>query len=242
MATVTTMTEGVSTGTLIRELPTEERPRERLRARGPAALSNAELIAILLRTGCNGTSAVHVGENLLARLNGLTGLRRASHGEIAEQKGVGAAKAAQILAAIELGKRVIGAGGSERRVVRAPEDVYSLLFAEMALLEEEHLRVILLNSRNEVVGTKDVYQGNVNSVIVRTGDLFREAIREACPTVVIVHNHPSGDPSPSPEDARLTRDVVNAGKMLGIEVLDHVVLGRHAPYFVSLKNRRLGFE
>ena len=235
------MTEGVSYGTLIRELPSEERPRERLRARGPGALSNAELIAILLRTGCNGTSAVHLAENLLARLKGLPGLRRASFGEIAAERAIGEAKAAQILAALELGKRIMAAD-PDRRMISGPADVFSLLFGEMALLEQEEVRVVLLNARNELIATRLVYQGNVNSVVVRTGDIFREAIREASPTIVVVHNHPSGDPSPSADDAKLTRDVVQAGKMLGIEVLDHVVLGRHVPHYVSMKDRRLGFD
>ena len=236
------MTEGVTYGTLIRELPSEERPRERLRSRGAAALSNAELIAILLRTGCNGTSAVHLAENLLARLKGLPGLRRASFGELKSEKAIGEAKAAQILAALELGKRIMAADGAERRIISGPADVFSLLFGEMALLEQEEVRVVLLNARNELIATKLVYQGNVNSVVVRTGDIFREAIREAAPTVVVVHNHPSGDPSPSAEDTKLTRDVVQAGKMLGIEVLDHVVLGRHVPHYVSMKDRHLGFD
>jgi DNA repair protein RadC len=229
-------------GALIRELPTDERPRERLRMHGPGALSNAELIAILLRTGCNGESAVSVAQRVLRDLDGLRGLRQATFGELAKMKAMGEAKAAQVLAAIELGKRVMDSGPAERRVITRAEDVYSMLYGDMALLDQEHLRVILLNTRNEVVAVRDVYKGNVNTAIVRPSEVFKDAVREGIPTIVMVHNHPSGDPSPSPPDIALTRQIVDAGRLLGIEVLDHVIIGRHAPFYSSLKEKHLGFQ
>jgi DNA repair protein RadC len=227
------------TPTLIRDMPTDERPRERLRLRGAEALTNPELIAILLRTGCTGENVVSLAQRILASCDGLRGLGRASFGELASQKAMGEAKAAQLLAAIELGKRVVHAAPGERRIIRTPEDVFAMLFAEMALLEQEHLKVILLTTRNEVIAARDVYRGNVNSAIVRVAEVYRDAVRENCPSVIAVHNHPSGDPTPSAEDARLTAQLVEGGKLLGIELLDHIVIARSG--HVSMRDRRLGF-
>jgi DNA repair protein RadC len=221
-------------------MPCEERPRERLRLHGPGALSNAELIAILLRTGAAGENVLALANRLLARLGGLPGLGRVSFSELCGQKSVGEAKAAQVLAALELGKRMISAQPDQRTVIRSPADVHTLLFAEMALLEQEHLRVVLLNTRNQVLCVREVYRGNVGSAVVRIAEVFREAVRDGCPSLVVAHNHPSGDPSPSAEDIALTRQVVEAGKLLGIDVLDHLVIARQG--YVSLKERRLGFE
>ncbi|HVP04894.1 MAG TPA: DNA repair protein RadC [Dehalococcoidia bacterium] len=220
-------------------MPADERPRERLRMRGAEVLSNAELIAILLRTGVAGENVVSVAQRLLARFEGLRGLGRASYGELAGERAMGGAKAAQLLAAIELGKRIVQATPEQRRIIRTPEDVHAMLFGEMALLEQEHLRVILLTTRNEVVSVRDVYKGNVSSAVVRPGEVFRDAIREGCPNIVITHNHPSGDPSPSAEDAALTRLLIEAGKLLGVELLDHIVIARRG--FVSLRDRKMGF-
>ena len=223
---------------LIRDMPVDERPRERLRMRGPEALTNAELVAILLRTGTSGENVVTLAQRILSRFEGLRGLGKASFGELSTQRAMGEAKASQLLAAMELGKRMLHEQ-PERRVVRAAEDVFRMLFADMALLEQEELRVILLSTRNEVIAMRDVYRGNVSSAVVRIGEVFRDAVREGCPGIIAVHNHPSGDPSPSAEDAALTKQLVEAGRLLGIEVLDHVVIARSG--FVSLKDRKLGF-
>jgi DNA repair protein RadC len=139
---------------------------------------------------------------------------------------------------MELGKRMLHEQPGHR-IVRAAEDVFNMLFADMALLEQEELRVILLSTRNEVIAMRDVYRGNVSSAVVRIGEVFRDAVREGCPSIIAVHNHPSGDPSPSAEDAALTKQLVEAGRLLGIELLDHVVIARSG--FVSLKERKLGF-
>ena len=221
-------------------MPADERPRERMRLRGPGALSNAELLAILFRTGSVGENVVTLASRVLQHFGGVGGLSRVSWGELCGEHAIGAAKAAQLLAAIELGKRIISAHPEERLTVRGPEDVYTLLFAEMALLEQEHLRVLLLNTRNQVLGVQEVYKGNVNSAVVRVAEVFRDAVREGCPNIIIVHNHPSGDAAPSAEDAALTRQLVESGKLLGIDVLDHIVIARKG--FVSMRDRRLGFE
>ncbi len=224
---------------MIRDMPSDERPRERMRLRGPGGLSNAELLAILLRTGSAGENVVALAQRLLSRFEGLPGLGRVSLAQMCGEKHVGEAKAAQVLAALELGKRVVSTQPDQRTVVRSPEDVYALLGAEMALLEQEHLKVILLNVRNQVLGVRDVYKGSVHSAVVRVAEVFRDAVRENCPNLVIVHNHPSGDPSPSPDDVALTKQVHEAGRMLGIDVLDHVIIGRRGP--ASLKDLGLGF-
>jgi len=223
----------------IRDLPANERPRERLRQYGPASLSNPELLAIVLRVGSGRESAIALATRLLARWGGLPGLARASFGELCAEHGMGEAKAAQVKAALELGRRLLAAAPEERPVVRSPRDVANLLMAEMALLEQEHLRGVLLNTRNHVLGVPEVYKGTVNSAQVRVADIFREAVREGCPAIVVVHNHPSGDPEPSREDVEVTRQMVMAGELLGIEVLDHLVLARSG--YVSLRERGLGF-
>lgn len=224
---------------LIRDLPIAERPRERLRHVGAAALSNAELLAIVLRTGATGENVVAQATRLLSRFNGLPGLARASVGELSGERGVGEAKAAQVLAALELGRRLMATQPEDRPCVRSPEDIARLLLADMALLEQEHLRVVLLNNRNQVLSAPEVYKGTVNATQVRVADLFRDAVREGCPNIIVVHNHPSGDPTPSADDAAITARVRQAGTLLGIDVLDHIILARDG--FVSLRERRLGF-
>ena len=224
---------------LIRELPAQERPRERLRKYGAASLSNAELLAIILRTGAASESVLNLSAKLLVRFGGIDGLARAGFGEICSERGLGAAKASQLKAALELGRRVLSPQAQERFVVRCPEDVASLLQAEMALLVQEELRLVLLDSKNQVQSVAQLYKGSVNTSLVRVAELFREAVRENCPALIVVHNHPSGDPTPSQEDIRITEQVVEAGKLLDIEVLDHIIIGHQR--YVSLKERELGF-
>src|SRR5207247_9145874 len=189
---------------LIREMPSDERPRERLRSRGPDALSNAELLAILLRTGSKGENVVALATRLLSKFEGVNALGRASFAELCAEKHVGPAKAAQVIAALALGRRMMSAQ-PQHAAVRSPEDVFALVGAEMALLEQEHLRVVLLNTRNQVMGIRQANKGNVHSAVVRVAEVFRDAVRENAPNIILVHNHPSGDPSPSPDDAALTK-------------------------------------
>jgi len=223
----------------IADLLASDRPRERLVALGAQALTNAELIAILLRVGVKGESAVDVGQRLLKKFGGISGLHRASVKELMEQRAVGGAKAAQIKAAIELGRRLTLELPAERPSVNSPADAAALVQYEMSALEQECLRVILLDRRNRVLEIVEVYKGSVNSSQVRVGELFKDAIRANASAVVVVHNHPSGDPTPSPEDVAVTRAVVQAGKLLDVEVLDHVVIGQGK--WVSLKERGLAF-
>ncbi|MCL5110052.1 MAG: DNA repair protein RadC [Chloroflexi bacterium] len=223
----------------IKDLPAEERPRERLLSLGPGQLGNQELLAILLRTGTASENAVALAQRLLATFQGLEGLARASPVELCAQRGLGEAKSAQLLAALELGRRMAQAGTPERAQVRSPADVAGLL-AEMGQLEQEHLRVVLLNARNQVVSIREVYKGAADRATVRVAEIFREAVRYNAVALVVAHNHPSGDPSPSPDDIRVTEEIVEAGKLLSVDVLDHVVIGRGR--WVSLRERRLGFK
>jgi DNA repair protein RadC len=223
----------------ITDLHESDRPRERLAALGPQALSNAELIAILLRVGVKGENAVQVGQRLLNKFGGLTGLHRAPFAELKKEHGLKDAKAAQIKAAIELGRRLTLESPEERPSINSPADAAALVQYEMSALEQEHLRVILLDRRNRVLETVEIYKGSVNSSQVRVGEIFKEAIRRNASALIVVHNHPSGDPTPSPDDVAVTRAVVQAGKMLDVEVLDHMVIGQGR--WVSLKERGLGF-
>jgi DNA repair protein RadC len=222
----------------ITDLQETERPRERLAALGPQALTNSELIAILLRVGVKGENAVQVGQRLLNKFGGLSGLHRAPLKELTDQHGVGAAKAAQVKAAIELGRRLTLEMPEERPAIHSPADAAALVQYEMSALEQEHLRVLLLDRRNRILETVEVYKGSVNSSQVRVGEVFKEAIRRNATALIVVHNHPSGDPTPSP-DAAVTRAIVQAGKLLDVEVLDHLVIGQGR--WVSLKERGLGF-
>ena len=226
--------------TLIRDLPASERPRERLRDYGASALSNAELLAIILRTGIRRESVLNLAARLLSTYRGLVGLARVSFGELCNEKGLGEAKAAQLKAALELGRRLSSTQPEERAVVRSPADIANLLLTEMGLLEQEHLRVVLLNQRNQVLSIPEVYRGSVNTSLIRIAELFREAVRQNCPAVVLVHNHPSGDPTPSSDDVAMTKQAVEAGKLLDIEVLDHVIIGQGR--YMSLKEQGLGFD
>ena len=223
----------------IHDMPTGERPRERLQHYGPQALSTAELMAILLRTGSQGENVLALATRLLVEFGGLAGLVKASFSELSAVKGVGQAKAAQLKAGLEIGRRLLLAAPDERPQITSPADAANLLMLEMGHLEQEHLRVLLLDTKNRVLASPTVYKGNVNTSVVRIAELFREAIRHNSTGLIIAHNHPSGDPTPSPEDVRITRQIVEAGKMLDIEVLDHLVIGHQR--YVSLKERGLGF-
>ncbi|MDW8317640.1 MAG: DNA repair protein RadC [Anaerolineae bacterium] len=225
---------------MMRDLPQGERPRERLAHYGASALSTAELLAIILRVGTDGENVLRVAEQLLVRFDGLPGLAQATVEELCQVKGVGVAKAVQVKAALELGRRLLVAAPHERPQILNPADAANLLMAEMSLLSQEHLRTLLLDSRNRVMKIHTVYVGSLNAASVRVAELFREAIRANCASLILAHNHPSGDPTPSAEDVQLTRSAVEAGQLLGIDVLDHLIIGRQR--FVSMKERGLGFK
>jgi DNA repair protein RadC len=224
----------------IKELPVSERPRERLLHAGAAALSTTELMAIILRTGVGGESVLSMAQRLLVRFGGLTGLARAGTPELVSEHGIGEAKVAQLKAAFELGRRLLVTSPAERPQVRSPADAAQLLMGEMSLLDQEHLRLILLDTKNHVLSIPTVYVGSLNTSLIRVGELFRYALKENCAALIVVHNHPSGDPAPSPEDVVVTRKIVQGGALLDIEVLDHLIIGQGR--FVSLKERGLGFD
>lgn len=224
----------------ITDLPNTDRPRERLASDGAAALNTNELLAILLRVGIEGENAVRMAERLLAQVGGLPGLHRATYHDLCQLKGIGPAKAAQLMAAIELGSRIARSTPIEKPIISSPADAANLLMYDMAALDQEYLFVVLLDTRNRVIGKPiEVYHGSLNTSLIRVGEVFREAVRVNAAGLIVAHNHPSGDPSPSPEDVAVTRALVEAGKLLDIDVLDHLVIGRYR--FVSLKERGLGF-
>ena len=225
----------------ILDLPPCERPRERLREHGPRYLNNAELVAILLRSGVSGENAINVAMRILAEFDGLAGLARAGYAELCQQRGLNHAKSSEIMAALELGRRIASLAPEERAQISCPQDAASLLTAEMEPLAQENLVVLLLNTRNQVVARRTIYIGTVNSSAVRPAEVLRPAIRENAPSFIVAHNHPSGDPTPSPEDISVTRDLVAAGKLMDIELLDHLIIG-NGGRFTSLKEQRLGFD
>jgi DNA repair protein RadC len=224
---------------MMRDLPVDLRPRERLAQYGAGVLNNAELLAIILRVGGRGENVVRMAERLLSQFDGLAGLAQAGFDELCHQHGMGEAKATQIKAALELGRRLQATSPHARPQITGPADVASLLQLEMSLLEQEQLRAVLLDTKNYVQRVATVYSGSLNSAVVRVGEVFREAIRANSASIIVAHNHPSGDPTPSPEDVRVTQLLVEAGRLLDIEVLDHLVIGRQR--YVSLKEQGLGF-
>lgn len=224
----------------ISDLEESERPRERLRQRGAESLANAELLAVLLRVGVQGKSAVDLGQQLLKKFSGLAGIHRAPFDELMTEKGVGAAKAAQIKAAIELGRRLNELAPQDQITINNPNDAAKLVRYDMGSLDHERLRVLLLDTRNHLLDNVEIYRGSVNTAQVRAADVFKPAVRRNATAVIVIHNHPSGDPTPSPDDVAVTRELIQAGQQLDIKVLDHIVIGqgRH----VSMKERGLGFS
>lgn len=223
----------------LREVPAAERPRERLALRGAASLTTAELLALVWGSGSRGRNAVDLASALLGRLGGLGGVAAASATELQEIAGVGPARAAQLEASFELGRRLLADWPSGSWRIRSPRDLADRLVLQMGHLEREELRAVLLNAKNVVLRVATVYQGNVSSSLVRVGELFRDAVRWNATAVILVHNHPSGDPTPSPEDLRLTAEALAAGRLLDIEVLDHLVVGHDA--WTSLRDRGVAF-
>ncbi len=229
-----------SGGRAIRELPIDERPRERLAARGAAGMASAELIALIWGSGTRGRSAVDLATDALASHDGLTGLARATDIELAALPGIGEAKAAQLVAAFELGRRLLADWPSGRWSIRGPRDVADRLILQMGRLEREELRAVVLDTKNHVLRVSTVYQGNLSASLVRVGELFRDAVRLNAAGIILVHNHPSGDPTPSPDDLHLTAEALAAGRLLDIALLDHLVIGHDA--YVSMRDRGIAFD
>jgi DNA repair protein RadC len=220
--------------TRIRELPRDERPREKLARHGGASLADSELLAILLRTGMRGLNVIELSRQLLARFGSLSALQRASVNELAAVKGISLAKATQLAAAFELGNRL-----ARERIARSqmdrPELVYDLLGQEMRALQRESLRVLLLDTRLHLLRIEEISLGSLNESIAHPREIFRPVFIHAAFAIVLVHNHPSGDPSPSDADHRLTRRLAEAARIMQITLLDHIIIGAPAegrrPYF-----------
>lgn len=223
----------------VKEMLLDERPRERLLHRGPSSLTNGDLLAILLNTGSQGEPVTILSQRLLHEHGGLLGLMKLDVWELARVRGVGQAKAAKVKAALEIASRVVALGPGPRHRINSPDDVANLVSIEMAALDQEQLRVVLLDTKHQVLAIKTIYQGSVNQAQVRVSEVFRDAIRQNAVAIIVIHNHPSGDPTPSSADVTLTIELVKAGNVLDIEVLDHLIIGhgRHA----SMRRLGLGF-
>ncbi len=222
----------------IREMPAEERPRERLSRLGAEALKDAELIAVVLRTGTNRMSVIALAEKLLAEFGDLRRLAQATVEEItARVKGIGKVKAIELKAALELGKRLSNYSKEPPRRIRSPKDVVDLLMAKYKDYETEHFTCIFMNVRNDVIKILEISKGSGDSTVVSPLEVFKHAVRIGACNIIVVHNHPSGDPEPSQADVEISNQLIEAGKLLGIQLLDHVILGDGK--YVSLKERAL---
>lgn len=219
----------------IREMPAEERPRERLWTYGAGAVSTAELIAIQLRTGTPEVSALGLAEKILSQFGGLRGVANTSPEALSRIKGIGSVKAIQIAAAFELGKRLAVLSLEDRPTIRNPQDVANLLLPELRDAKQEHFKALLLDTKNRVQKVVTISKGSLDESIAHPRDVFREAISANASSIIVAHNHPSGDPTPSPQDKSVTLRLVECGTLLGIEVLDHIIVGDNR--FVSLKER-----
>lgn len=219
----------------ITDLPCSERPREKIIRYGASELSNSELLAIVLRCGTKSENIVNLCNRLLRKSGGLNGLFDLSSEEFMEIKGIGGAKAAQLLAIAELSKRFKSFKSGDEIKIKSPKDAADLLMEEMRYLKEEHLKVVLLNTKNIVIYVKDVSIGSLNSSIVHPREVFVEAIKKSSASILICHNHPSGDPTPSEEDIGITRRLKKCSKIVGIEILDHLIIGNGK--YISLKEK-----
>jgi DNA repair protein RadC len=232
------------TGMKLKDQPASERPRERLREKGPDSLSPGELVAILLRTGLKGANVVEIGKQLVQRYGSLDALARASWKELAKEAGIGPDKAVTLVAAFSLARRLVEETRADSPVLDTPEAVANLMREETRLRNAEVFQVVLLNTRRRLAGKPvKIADGTLDTILVHPREVFRPAIEANAAAVVLVHNHPSGDPTPSEADIKVTRDLIRAGQLLKIEVLDHVILGRATQErpkdYVSL--RELGY-
>lgn len=225
----------VSEPMMIRDVPNSERPRERFVRDGAQSLSNQELIALLLRTGTKQESVLQLAERLISYFDGLRMLKDASIEEITSIKGIGEAKAIQLLAAVEIGRRITNLCYPDRYVIRSPEDCADFCMNDMRFLSQEHFVCIYLNTKNQVLHKQTVFIGSLNASIVHPREVFKEAFRRSAASIICIHNHPSGDPTPSREDIEVTKRLIECGKMIGIDVLDHLIIGEKK--YVSLKEK-----
>jgi len=222
---------------MIRDLPEDERPREKMNRYGASALGNPELLAIILRVGNARMSAVQLGQHLLAHFGGLRELAAASVPQLSKVKGIGLAKACQLKAAFELGKRLAATTKHAKPIITGAEIAADVLMEQLRYHPEEHFHVMFLDARNQIIANRDIFVGTLNASLVHPREVFHAAITLSAGAVLLAHNHPSGDPTPSKEDLALTARMVDAGAIVGIPVLDHVIIGDGV--HVSLRERGL---
>lgn len=218
------------------DIPEEERPVEKLLINGPESLSNPELLAVILRTGTRGENIISLSTRIISEFNGLDGLLDAGINEITSIKGVKNIKASQIMAIGELVRRinklnVIRSG----KIISSPSDIASHIMKEMVVLKQEVLKLIMLDTKNNIIGIKDLFKGSLNTSIVHPREIFKEAIKKSSSSIIICHNHPSGDPTPSKEDINITIRLKECSKIIGIDLLDHLIIGKDQ--YVSLKEK-----
>lgn len=229
------MTVNTPPSLMIRDVHIADRPRERLIRQGAESLSNQELLAILLRTGTKQESVLHLANRVLGFFEQIQELKNATMEEMMTVKGIGQAKAVQLLAAVELGKRLSQQKTNEKFTIRSPKDAAIYLMPEMASLTQEHFVTLFLNVKNQILHKQTIFIGSLNASIVHPREIFREAVKRSAASIICAHNHPSGNPSPSTEDIDVTKRLMEAGRLMGIELLDHVIIGDHQ--FISLKEK-----
>lgn len=209
----------------IKELPEEERPREKLIKYGAESLTNAELLALIIRIGNRERTAVELAQDILNHYGGIKGLNYSGISELISIKGVGKAKAVQIMAVLELSKRLATLNGEVKEVIKTPEDVANLVMPELRFFTQEVFKLVLLDIKNQVLALPVISKGGLSSSIVHPREVFKEAIKKSAAAVILVHNHPSGIPEPSKDDIKITRRLIDAGNIIGIDVLDHIIIG-----------------
>ena len=234
------MPREIAPGYRITDINQEERPRERLIKNGASGLSAPELLAIIIGSGIPGENAIQIGQRLLIKHKSFSGIYKAGFDALCAEPGIGPARAAQILAAMEIARRMTNETGEQKPAIMSPDDAAALLRFEMSLLEQEELRVMLLDTRYRLIEIVALYKGSLNASAVRIGELFKSAIRKNAAAVIIVHNHPSGDTTASPEDIAMTHEMVKAGELLSVEVVDHLIIGGNR--FLSMKNNHIVFK
>lgn len=222
---------------MVKEMPIEDRPRERLWSMGPEFLSNAELLAIILRNGFREKSALQMAQEILQHCgeDGIVGMNKLSAGDLRQMKGIGEAKAAELMAAIELGKRMSRHGLRHRMIITSPDDAAEYAMPRFRYEQREHFAVILLNIKNHVLSMPVISIGSLTTSVVHPREVFKAALQQAAAALILVHNHPSGDPSPSRDDILTTKRLVEAGKLMDVPVLDHIIIGNDN--YISLKEK-----
>ena len=219
----------------IKDLPKNERPREKMLRYGAEYLSNSELLALILRTGTKEDSVLNLCDRLLSHCGGINGISSPSINDLKQVKGIGEVKATQVLALAELATRFNSFKSGEEHIVSSPKDVSNYMMRQMKGLKKEYFKLIMLNTKNIIISVKDISIGNLNSSIVHPREVFIEAIKLSSASVILCHNHPSGDPTPSKEDILITKRLKECGTLLGIEVLDHIIIGNET--YISLKEK-----